>query len=155
MIRRSVPSDREAILSFVAATGFFRPDEVDVAREVLDDALKAGPSGHYQSYTAEADGHPAGWICFGPTPCTVGTFDLYWIVVAPGAQRKGLGAALVAYAEDRIRDRGGRLAVAETSGRPLYEVTRSFYRRCGYEESCRAADFYAPGDDKILFVKRL
>ena len=40
---------------------------------VLSEALEEGPEGHYQSYTAESEGQPVGWICFGQTPCTVGT----------------------------------------------------------------------------------
>jgi hypothetical protein len=27
--------------------------------------------------------------------------------------------------------------------------------RMGYEEAARVRDFYAPGDDKVIYVKRL
>jgi ribosomal protein S18 acetylase RimI-like enzyme len=155
MIRRSEARDREAILAVVARTGFFRAEEIDVAREVLDEALAEGPSGHYQSYVAEVAGRVAGWSCFGPTPGTRGAFDLYWIAVDPDLGRRGIGSALVADAERRVRERGGRLLVAETSGRDLYAPTRSFYERLGYREEARIADFYVVGDDKVILIKRL
>jgi D-alanine-D-alanine ligase len=123
-IRRPVKSDRDAILKFVTETGFFRDDEIAVAREVLDDALAKGPDGHYQSYTAHEAGRPVGWICFGPTPCTLGTFDIYWIVVARERQGRGVGAALLRLAEDLIARRGGRITVLETSSRGVYTPPR-------------------------------
>jgi D-alanine-D-alanine ligase len=154
-IRRSETRDRDAILSLVAETGFFRPDELEVAREVLDEALAKGAGGHYQSFTAEDGGKPVGWVCFGPTPCTLGTFDVYWIAVAPSHQGRGLGAAMMRHAEGLIAARDGRIAVVETSGRPVYDPTRRFYERLGYGEAARIADFYAPGDDKIVYTKSM
>jgi ribosomal protein S18 acetylase RimI-like enzyme len=155
ILRRSAPADRDAIIRFTHATGFFRPDELDVAAEVLDEALAKGPSGHYQSYTAEVAGAPVGWVCFGPTPCTLGTFDIYWIVTAPERRGSGVGTTLLRQAEKLIGEQSGRIAVAETSGRAEYEPTRQFYLKRGYHEAARVADFYAPGDDKIIYVKLL
>jgi len=128
---------------------------VAVAGEVVDAALGAGPEGHYQSFTAVAGRRPIGWICYGPTPCTAGTFDIYWIAVAPERQRHGIGRLLLAFAERLMAARGGRLAVVETAGRDAYAPTRAFYARCGYEAAARLPDFYDEGDDKIVLVKRL
>ncbi len=155
VIRVSEPGDRDAIVAFLEATGFFRPDEVVVAAEVLDEALAAGPGGHYQSFTCEVEGRPVGWVCCGPTPCTVETWDIYWIGVDPAAQGRGVGRRLMAHAERLIAERGGRIAVIETSGAKLYEPTQGFYLRVGYAEEARIADFYAPGDAKIVYIKRL
>ena len=154
-IRWARPEDRGTILDMVKDTEAFREDEVEVAREVLDDSLEHGEAGHYQSYVAEQDGQVTGWVCFGPTPCTVGTFDIYWIAVNPRRQSKGVGSALMAFCEKLIKDRGGRIAVVETSGRPSYLSSRMFYLRKGYKESARVRDFYAPDDDKIVYTKEL
>jgi hypothetical protein len=43
----------------------------------------------------------------------------------------------------------------ETSGRRDYAPTRAFYERAGYRPEARLADFYAPGDDKWIYVKPL
>lgn len=155
-VRYSAPSDRDAILAFAAATGFFRDDEIEIAREVLDEALAKGPTGHYQSFTVlDAAGAPVGWICHGPTPCTLGTFDIYWIIVAPAWQGRRVGRRLLEESETRIRAAGGRISVIETSGRAQYDATRGFYLRLGYAEAARLRDFYAPGDDKVVYLKRL
>ncbi len=152
-IRRTEAGDRDGIVSLLSATGFFKPDELTVAAEVLDGTV-APDSTHYQSYTCEQDGFPVGWVCWGPTPCTQGTFDLYWLAVSPLEQGRGIGRLLMQFAEESIRDQGGRIIVVETAGRSEYAPTRAFYTRIGYWEQARLVDFYAPGDDKVLFTKQ-
>ena len=152
-ICRTAAADRDPIVRFVEATGFFRPNEVTIAAEVLDAAMAAGPEGDYQSYTAALNGQAVGWVCFGATPCTVGTYDLYWIAVSPHYQDKGIGKLLMRHAERLIAERGGLLVVVETSGHPRYESTRRFYLRLGYAQSACITGFYAPGDDKIVYTK--
>ncbi len=154
-IRRLEAADRDPLLALIAATRFFRPDEIDVAREVIDDNLAKGPDGHYQSFVAEFDGKAVGWACIGPTPCTLGTFDVYWIVVDPTVQGRGIGRSLMQSAETLMRQRGGRLSVVETSGRAQYQSTRHFYHRLGYREAACLTDFYAVDDDKIVLLKSL
>jgi len=155
VIRRATAQDRKVVLALVNQPEFFRPDELEIAKEVFDEAAKAGEKGHYQSFVLEEDGEVRGWVCYGPTPCTVGTFDVYWIAVAPDCQRRKMGRKLMEFAEAGIRERGGRLAVVETSGRAGYEPTRRFYEKLQYQESARVKDFYAPGDDKIISTKIL
>lgn len=155
-IRYTVPRDRQPIIDLLRATDFFYDDEVIIATEVLDDALAKGPSGDYQSFCYEDEsGRTIGWICFGKTPCAQGTFDIYWLAVSPDAQGRGVGRKLMADTEARIAARGGRLAVVETAGRPVYAPTRAFYLRINYTEVARVPDFYAPGDDKVIYTKTL
>jgi ribosomal protein S18 acetylase RimI-like enzyme len=122
---------------------------------LLDEALEAGAGGHYQSFAIELDGEVAGWICLGPTPCSLGAWDVYWLGVAAEQQGKGLGQALLRHAERLINKRGGYLSVIETSGSPGYVSTRGFYLKAGYHEAARLPDFYAPGDDRIIYTKDL
>ena len=154
-IRWSVLEDREKIIKFIADTRFFRPNEVAVAREVLDASLTHSAGGLYQSYTALKDGQPVGWICFGPTPCSRGTFDIDWIVVSGECQNQGVGSALLAHAERIIAEHGGILIVIETSSRPVYDPTRQFYVKHGYTCMAKVPGFYGPGDDKDIYSKNL
>ncbi len=154
-IRCITAADRDHVLSLLTQPAFFRPDELRIAREVLDDSIRETPTGDYQSFVVEDEGAVVGWICFGPTPCTVATYDIYWIAVARNKQRRGIGRAMMEFAEARIRDRGGKKIVIETSGRSDYAPTRAFYARVGYQQMALIPDFYAPGDDKIIFMKAL
>ncbi len=154
-MRVTQADDRPQVLDILNRTGYFRPDEVAVAMEVLDEGIAKGPSGHYQSYVAELDGKAIGWICFGPTPCAIGTYDIYWIVVDPTYQGMGIGKSMLIFAEDLILKAGGRLSIIDTSGKNIYESTRMFYSRMGYAEEARITDFYQKGDDKVVYVKRL
>jgi hypothetical protein len=45
--------------------------------------------------------------------------------------------------------------VVETSSRADYAAARGFYLRRGYTLAGRVRDFYASGDDRVLFTKRL
>jgi D-alanine-D-alanine ligase len=153
IIRFSEHRDIKAILKFLDDTKFFRQEEMLIAEEVITDAALKGPGGHYKSYVLEQQGTAVGWVCWGPTPCTVGSFDIYWLGVAPACQGQGLGRKLMDFAEEQIRTGGGRLYIVETSGRESYLPTRAFYERIGYTIAAVVKDFYAPGDDKIIYTK--
>ncbi|MDI6774879.1 MAG: GNAT family N-acetyltransferase [Verrucomicrobiota bacterium] len=154
-IRWSRPEDRAPILRMLEETRFFRPDELLVAREVLDDALLKGPAGHYQSYVAEKDGQAVGWVSFGPVPCALGSYEVYWIVVSPSCRRVGVGGKLMDRVERAVARRKGRQILIETSGQAVYEPTRSFYAGLGYRQIAYLTDFYAPGDNMIVFAKTM
>ena len=93
VLRQLTPADRGRIEAITRAVGVFRDDEVPVALEVFDGAVAGSPD--YLALGAELDGRLVGWICWGPTPCTLGTFDLYWMAVDPAAQGAGVGTALL------------------------------------------------------------
>ena len=81
------------------------------------------------------------------------SFDLYWIVVDRSLQGRKIGRVLLEKTEQLVRAAGGRRVYAETSGRDQYSPTRGFYLRRGYRQDAVLRDFYAPGDDKVVFVK--
>jgi ribosomal protein S18 acetylase RimI-like enzyme len=103
----------------------------------------------------DTEGALEGYACWGPTPGTDRGYDLYWIAVDPRAQGGGYGSALMRAIEARLRERGARLLVAETSSRASYAQTRAFYERGGYVERARVRGFYAVGDDRVIYSKLL
>jgi len=153
LLRHLNAADRGRIEEITRAVGLFREDEIPVALEVFDDAVRAATD-DYEALGADIDGRLAGWICWGPTPCTVGTYDLYWMAVDPALQSGGIGTALVAEMERRLSGLA-RLIVVETAGRPDYAATRRFYQARGYRAAAMIPDFYGPGDDQVVFVKRV
>jgi ribosomal protein S18 acetylase RimI-like enzyme len=152
LLRQLTAADRGRVEEITRAVERFRDDEVAVALEVFDAAIRSDADGSYLLLGAEVDSRLAGWICWGPTPCTLGTFDLYWMAVAPELQGSGIGTALLDEMERRLRH-SARLIVVETAGRPDYAATRAFYQARGYSPVSTIPDFYAPGDDQVVFVK--
>jgi ribosomal protein S18 acetylase RimI-like enzyme len=154
LIRPLLPEDRDPVETLVRATGVFRPEEIQVAMEVVDAGLKEGQTDYAFAVAASGDSI-AGYACWGRTPCTQGTYDLYWIATHPAHQGKGVGRALMDAAQGEMRARGGRLCVIETSSLPEYEPTRRFYLGLGCEAAAVIPDFYLPGDHKVIFTLRL
>lgn len=148
-----LPADRCAVRQIVGSVGFFTAAEVAVAVELVDERLAKGAVSGYHFVFAETEGQLQGYTCYGPIPATVASYDLYWIAVAPPSQGRGMGRALLAETERLVRQSGGRRIYAETSGRELYVPTRAFYERNGYQRAAVLADFYAPEDDKVIYVK--
>ena len=154
-IRPMTAADKPAVMNILRNTLEFLPAEVIVAEEVID-AYLADPSGSgYYTIVAEVDSKVTGYASYGPTPLTEGTWDLYWIAVARNNQGKGIGIALMRFVEKKIIDAKGRLILIETSSKPEYNKTRRFYAGLSYEEICQIADFYAPGDNLVMLLKRL
>lgn len=149
------PSDVEAVRRIVESTGFFHAHETAIAVELVEERLNRGPASGYEFVFADAGGRPAGYTCYGLIGCTQASYDLYWIAVAQDRQGLGLGRVLLEESERRIAAAGGRRVYIETSNRPLYVPTRGFYLRCGYEQEAVLKDFYAPDDDKVIYVKAL
>jgi len=149
------PADVAAVAALVAATGFFSAEEIAVAGELVAERIARGAVSGYEFRFADGAAGLAGYSCFGRIPLTQASYDLYWIVVAPQLQGHGLGRRLLAASEAAVMAAGGRRLYAETSSRPLYAPTRAFYRRCGYREAATLPDFYAPGDGKVVFERRL
>jgi GNAT superfamily N-acetyltransferase len=153
-LRQTVePTDRDHVRTIVESTGMFRPDEVDVAVELVDERLAKGEPSGYHFVFAELDGQVIGYACYGPIACTVSSFDLFWIAVHQDRQGLGLGRRLLEESEQLICQAGGTRIYVDTSGRPQYEPTRRFYQRCDYAVEATLADFYAPEDDRVIFGK--
>jgi ribosomal protein S18 acetylase RimI-like enzyme len=155
MIRPTTPADVGELVALTAATGMFKPLEVDTLREVFDDYFAVNRDHGHRCHVAAAGPGLVGFTYHAPTAMTDRTWSLYWIVVAAAEQGRGLGGILLRHVEDDIRGAGGRLLVVETSSLPHYEPTRRFYRKHGYAQPGSVADFYADGDDLVFFTKRL
>lgn len=154
--RTSLHDDDAALVQRVTrATGFFSRSEIGVAVELVAAALKEGVASGYSFLFAESDGYGYGYTCFGPVPCTADSFDLYWVVVDSSFQGQGIGKRLLIRTEQMIKEIGGSRVYAETSSRAQYRPTRSFYRHAGFHRAARLKDFYAPGDDKVIYCKAL
>ncbi len=136
------------------ATPEFEPAEVPIAVEVLESSLER-PGEDYQTLVADKNGRLAGYICFGQTPLTRSAWDIYWMAVSRDCRGQGIGGAMLRAAEEHIQKQGGSLILIETSSKPDYLPTRRFYRKNGYKQAAVIRDYYAPGDNRVTFEKRI
>ncbi|HJR68247.1 MAG TPA: GNAT family N-acetyltransferase [Gemmatimonadaceae bacterium] len=158
---------RPRIAEILRGSKVFSAAEIGIALELFDEAI-ADSAGHSQTALRNPQSSPdylflgaftpeevlVGYACWGPTPATDRTWDLYWIAVDTSLHGAGIGTILLEEVERRLVRQHARMLIAETSSRSDYAATRGFYERRGYREAARVRDFYAPGDDRIIFVKR-
>jgi ribosomal protein S18 acetylase RimI-like enzyme len=153
-IRKLKKEDRPGILDMIRDTDMFTPAEVDVAMELVDICLTREHQSDYRIFvSADHNDEAVGYVCYGATPATDGTFDLYWIVVSPEFQNKGIGKQLLLLVEKEVFGNYGRLIVIETSSQDKYFPTRQFYLRNNYTVAAQIKDFYRKGDDRVIFIK--
>ena len=150
-----IPEDKDTIRRLAEATGFFYLAEVDVAEELVRERLAKGIDSGYYFILAESMGRLAGYSCYGPIACTASSFDMYWIAVHPDLQGRGLGKRLLMETERLVRAAKGDRIYVETSQRPLYDSTRAFYEKNGYNAESLLENFYGPGDGKVTYCKVL
>lgn len=156
-LRRLSPSDLPHLLALLRGTAEFIESEVACAMELLEIAVASPDAGDYRGFAAagDEDDLPMGYIVFGPTPMTDGTWDLYWIVTRADSRGKGVGKALVEAMEEDVRAKGGHLVRIETSAADAYGPTRKFYQATRYFEVGRIPNFYRRGDDLVILAKDL
>ena len=136
-------------------SGFFNQEEQEVGVSLVSERLQQGESSGYFFQFAQQNNHVQGYTCFGPIPGTQTSYDLYWIAVDNNLRGHGIGKNLLIQTEAEIAKRGGTRVYIETSSTNLYLPTCSFYEKNGYYLEAQLKDYYAPGDNKLLYTKIL
>ena len=149
------PNDIKAVEEIVISTGFFRDDEVKVARELVEERISKGPASGYEFIFAEINNRTIAYSCYGLIPCTLRSYDLYWIVTHRDVMGKGIGSRILKLTEEEIKNAGGIGIYVETSSTNKYLPTRMFYEKNNYLLKARFEDFYDLNDDKIVYTKYL
>lgn len=147
--------DIESVRALVAGTAMFSEEEIDIAAELVTERIEKGPASGYEFVFVEEGGKMAGYACYGLIPGSETSYDLYWIAVDADSQGQGLGRKILVRTEDAMRRIGARHVYVDTSSSEKYIPTRGFYLGTGYTVAAEFADFYRPGDGKVIFVKDL
>ncbi len=153
MIRKIKLSDEIAIENMLERIPNFNNEEVKVAMELVNISVMNPDQTDYHIYVYEHDNKIAGYHCTGRRPLTDGVYDLYWIVSDPASSGRGIGKRLLEHAEEFVRSNNGRWLLAETSSKESYTSTQNFYLRNNYSIISEIRDFYAVGDDLLVFGK--
>lgn len=150
--------ERARLLEIAVATGLFQPDDAEGLLGSVIDELAAGrlPAGHAAvAVDGPGTGGAVGWAYHAPDPYAGNVWNLWWIGVDPAAHGTGVGRVLLEHVERVAAQNEGRVLVIETSDLPPMARARAFYTRAGYGERGRIPDFYADGEAKVIFSKRI
>lgn len=150
-IRPTKASDVQALQLVIKATDMFPPEMLP---EMIGSFLSSENCPELW-LTCEHHGEAIGFCYAVPEEMTDGTWNMLAIGVLPAMQGKGVGRAIVSQLEKELRSQGQRILIADTSGTDEFANSREFYRHSGYTQEARIRDFWAPGDDKIVFWKKL
>ncbi len=148
-------ADSDRIRRIVDSSGFFNPEEAEVAVELVGERLIKGEKSGYFFIFAEMEERTVGYACFGPIAGTQCSFDLYWIAVDQDFRGQRIGKDLLKKSEEAMRAMNGHRIYVETSSRNQYEPTRNFYINNGYLLEATLKDFYAPGDSKYIYFREI
>ena len=85
-LRALLPTDRAPLEAVLRSDDTFREEEVKVALELIDEGLTKKDSDYWFVVAADEDESVVGYICYGPTPMTDSSFDLYWMVTHGSAR---------------------------------------------------------------------
>jgi ribosomal protein S18 acetylase RimI-like enzyme len=149
------PDEADAILKMTANVGVFSEEELHTVRELLDGYYDSPEESGYYFVSYRVHDQVLGYLCWGPRALSDGGYDLYWICVSREAQGRGAGRALMQRLEEEARQQQGHWIVIETSSSEHYAPARRLYERSGYQKSMELADFYHPGDNLIVYTRRL
>ncbi|GIH94899.1 GNAT family N-acetyltransferase [Planobispora siamensis] len=153
-IRPYRDEDRDAVLALAprltegVATWRDAAAVAEAVRGWVAGSLEQGDDDGNGVLVAVRDGRVAGFVTMAARRHFTGQMDAYIgeLVVSAGAERTGVGRALVEAAESWARDRGLRRITLETGA--ANARARSFYRALGYaEEEVRLSKPVPAGDD--------
>jgi ribosomal protein S18 acetylase RimI-like enzyme len=152
MIRKTSAHDTDALMAIVESSGQFDTDGLAHVKTTLLEYLEGQSNGLW--LTAD-DGEPVGVAYCVPEPVTSGTWNLLMLWTRRDRSNQGHGSALVEYLQVQLAYQAARLLIVETSGLPEYEAARHFYDKCGFSQEARVKNFFAHGDDKLIYTKNL
>jgi len=150
-IRSVVRQDIYALKSILDSIDLF-PSEM--LEEMISTYFTVPDSGNFW-YTLEQDGIPVCFAYCAPEKLTDQTYNLYAIGVRADLHGQGLGGAMMNHIESDLKAKGKRILLVETSGTADFKLTRDFYLKKNYTLEATIRDFWAEGDHKVIFWKKL
>jgi ribosomal protein S18 acetylase RimI-like enzyme len=148
-LRRATASDTDRIAQIASHAGLFPG--------AMTGAMMAGYLAGEDALwiVAEAGARITGFAFSQVEQLTEGTYNLRAMAVVADLRGTGIGSRLLAESEQLLAATGGRILLVETSSTPDFDATAAFYRNRGFTAEARIRDYWAAGDDKLIFRKAL
>jgi len=148
--------DIQNVSDILISTNFFNQEEIKIACELVEEALKKWQEKSWYNFLfADYENQTIAYSCFGKIDWTVCSYDLYWIGTHNDFRWNWIGWLLLKETEKMISQKWTCNIYVETAGKEQYQPTRKFYEKNWYTKEAVIKDFYADGDDKIIYSKRI
>ena len=134
-------------------SGLFPPEGIADIEATLASFFAGGTVGD-QWRASILESRAAAIAYYAPERMTDGTWNLYLRQSTQSTKVKDW-AVPVQQVEQDLLQASARVLLIETSGVPDFAGQRAFYVRLGYHEEARIREFYAPGDDKVVYWENL
>ena len=141
--------DQHAVERLAVTTGMFALGDWDKPN------LTALEKGHFWIVAIDDSGQVVGAAYFAPEPVADRLWNTFFLVVSKDLHGKGIGRFIMTHVEDLARIEKIRILIVETSSLESFSQARGFYQSLGYVREAEIRDFYAPGDNKVIFWKSL
>ena len=152
-VRDFVLDDKESIFQIILTTNNFNEKDKKVAIDLIETYIENRYDGSYVECLIK-DGKVIGFIYYEEAPLCEGVFEIYYVAIAPDERGKGYGKLFFSDLETRLKKKGLRIMLLETSSIDEYIPTMKFYESIGYRAVGRIKDYYKSGDDKLTYEKR-
>lgn len=151
MIRPATSNDIPSMKQLLSTIELFPPEMLEAQMEgYLNDKDSKD-----LWYIHESNEVVIGFCYSASEQLTDNTYNLIAVGVRKDQQGKGIGKSLMTYVESELSKIGGRILIVDTSGTDDFVLTRKFYKDLGYTKEAVIRDYWAEGDDKVTFWKRL
>ena len=151
MIRNIIKEDINGLKDVLNSIELFPSEILD---EMVADYFN-NPESEDIWFTKIENNEPISIGYCAPEKLTNGTFNLYAIGVKSDIQGKGIGSEMMSFIENKLKQKGKRILIVDTSGTDTFKLTRKFYENLGYKKEAVIRDFWDNGDDKIIYWKKL
>ncbi|QJY51158.1 GNAT family N-acetyltransferase [Pseudonocardia broussonetiae] len=142
-----------AVAALAVASELFDVEDAGVVQALLEEFLARQQAAGHRCVVDEVEDELIGVAYYEPVTATDRTWELLMIGVRADRHRQGRGRVLLEHVEHDLRARGQRLLLVETSATAAFDRARAFYLACGYDQEARVRDYFADGDDMVLFRK--
>lgn len=150
-IRAVTKSDIDGLKKVVDSSELFPSEYLD---EMISDYLNNADTQDIWFTYIDNDKQVAIGYCV-PEKLTDGTYNLLAIGVSQDLHRTGIASQMMAYIEQLLKQKDGRILIVETSSDDAQIGARNFYKKIGYTQAATIKDFWKDGEDKIIFWKKL
>ncbi len=143
-----LPTDIPACAQWIAETPLWQ--RYRVTEQSIAERLRAGLADGATIYVADDAGEVLGFLWLVERGAFNRSGYIQLIGVRPGARGRGVGRALMEFAEARVFAQGRALFLLVSD---FNTDAQRFYQRLGYQQAGALEDYVIPGVSELIFWK--